>query len=95
MLPLANPRRPFFVQAITVRTVKTLTEWVKRGKEGRKKESKKGKEVFHGRLNFLAGWPTARTVAMLEGATNIVVFIPFAETAKGGNVHGFNTSWVS
>ena len=95
MLPLATPRRPFFVQATIVRTATTSTERVKRANKGRKKRSTKGKGVSHGRLNFLAQWLTALTIAMLEGATNIVVFIPFVETAKGGNVHGFNTSWVS
>ena len=99
MLPLATPRKPFFAQATTVRTVTTLTELVKGAKKGRKKESKRGEGVGHGQLNFLVQCPTARGEdAKLEDALSIVVFIRLAETktkTKGGNAHGFSTSWVS
>ena len=96
MLPLATPRRPFFAQATTVRTVTTSTEWVKGANRGRKKGSKRGEGVGHGRLNFLVRCLIAHgEVAKLEAATNIVVSIRCAETARGGNVHGFSTFWVS
>ena len=99
MLPLATPGRPFFVPATTVRTVTMSTRWVRGANKGRKKRSKRGEGVGHGQLNFLVRCPTARGEdVQLEAALSIVVSIRGAETktkTKGGNVHGFSTSWVS
>ena len=99
VLQLATLKMLFFVQVTTVTTVTPLMKWVssmKRVSNKGKKGLRWGKEVGHGRHNFLAKWSTAREEDVeLTGVSNTVAFTHTVENRREGNAHGFSTFWVS